>query len=662
MAQAQIQINGSIGSNDEVVLGSVVELSNADNSGVLTWEWSLESWPPDSEADIDDPTLSEASFVADKIGSYLVQLNVNDGESIHREIVAVKGERTGVRIPAYKERTEFGGQGWAESRYSDLKRIDGFLGAGSVVVCRNGTGQPLQRGKIGKMQSAQIVSNGVPIPTVALASSGDSDLTLIGVISGGLNGETVIPNGSNFFFTIGGPVQADTSSFAAESMLYIGEDGGFATEGDRPIAFVLKSSIEGVLFVIPQGTGGSGTGSEFPPVAEGGLWPRFRLFGGPLDVWPLFIPIDGRYAIPEAGRIRWVYATRKTPGSSGETIFNVYLNGESLTNADNRPRFIQGYHGEDAIAYAKLDTPCDAGDFIDVRFEDVEEGASEDFFAVVFVQTLSPPSRYDFRTVLEGPLNALQPSDIPLRLARFIVPSSGTVKAVTLARGDAGTSGRTKVGVYKVAFAGDSGGIEETLIPLFSEAEKPSVSAEDGNEAVVFGGNMLDDSIAPLDVIELRLEEVEEGDPNLIGVVVDIEAGGTMRSVLHFDVDGILSVPLLPFSIDGKAVVPEDAEIVKIALHRRKPGTAGRTCVDVLVNGESVFTGGELYGGYTPYYEPCYDSGELLCVSPVDVVAETEEFTLRNVRQGDILEAFVVSVEDDDPEDLTLTIQLRVPK
>jgi hypothetical protein len=72
------------GRNQTVNVQSLVQLNGAGSTDVdgdpLTYRWSFNSVPPGSQAALSDPAAVNPTFTADKVGTYLVQLIVNDGK------------------------------------------------------------------------------------------------------------------------------------------------------------------------------------------------------------------------------------------------------------------------------------------------------------------------------------------------------------------------------------------------------------------------------------------------------------------------------------------------------------------------------------------------------------------------------------------------------
>jgi len=660
MATAKILINGAAGSNVGITLGSTVQLSNEDNSGVLTPEWSMLSVPPGSSASISNPAASAPTFIADVAGSYLIKLDVNDGESVHQEIAAALGERTDVRIPAYTETMEFGGQGWAASRYADLMKIDRILASGSPVVCKNGTGSVIASKKILEVDSVVIPASGAPIPTIRLASDGSEIIGIYGICMGGIDGLQSVNDGDNLILVSMGPALMDTSSFAVGGTIYVGDSGEPSDSGSVALAVVLVSGVNGVVWVNPQVPGPSGDGG-FPPVADGGLWPRFMLYGAPLDIYPLHVGIDGKYPIPEAGNVRWMYAIRNTAGASGETLVNAYLNGSPLLSGDDRISFVN-YDGDESVKYCMINEDCSAGDILEVRLEGVEAGGAEDLYVVFLVQTPVPPARFGYSAPLIGPFDAINPLDLPARLGRFVVPYSGDIRSLSLWRGTAGTSGSTVITLLKVqAASGSYPG--ETLTDLYQGSSKPTATSLDGDDYVSLVGPPSSASVVAGDILEVRLEGVEAGGAEDLHASLSISAGGDMKSTMSFEVQGDVSIPSLPFSMDGKHIVVEDGELLNICIARRVPGSSGSICIDVTLDGNSVFSGGAPY-----YYGGCYPGSgggpgdELLSLQTDEMSKCTDSLVLTEVNRGGIIEVLVVSVEDGSPEDIDVTITTKINK
>ena len=74
----------SAGENQTVYSGATVKLDGAlsldANYDPLTYNWTLVSRPTESSAVILLPTTVRPTFVADKVGTYVVSLKVKDGK------------------------------------------------------------------------------------------------------------------------------------------------------------------------------------------------------------------------------------------------------------------------------------------------------------------------------------------------------------------------------------------------------------------------------------------------------------------------------------------------------------------------------------------------------------------------------------------------------
>ncbi len=78
-----VQPVSDAGQNQAVSEGDTVQLdgtgSTDDNGDLLTYSWSMLTIPDGSASALDDPFASQTNFIADTVGTYEIQLVVNDG-------------------------------------------------------------------------------------------------------------------------------------------------------------------------------------------------------------------------------------------------------------------------------------------------------------------------------------------------------------------------------------------------------------------------------------------------------------------------------------------------------------------------------------------------------------------------------------------------------
>lgn len=180
--QALIEINGTAGSNTDLPLDVLVNLTNAGAGGETTWEWTLLSQPEGTQDSfVDSGTLVSAlaapQFTPTKEGSYLIRLIVNKGlvdEKTDTVIGAVLELQTGNRIPAALETTEVDNTyGWSYSAVNDiLQRVTRLTDAGTFVCI---AGENLAPGDVVHMTEMTTIAAGLPgerkLPTVMKASA-----------------------------------------------------------------------------------------------------------------------------------------------------------------------------------------------------------------------------------------------------------------------------------------------------------------------------------------------------------------------------------------------------------------------------------------------------------------------------------------------------------
>ena len=205
---ASIRINGGPAgvADTNLPLGTVVNLSNNDITGVVSYEWVIVSQPAGAQDGLTDPDpfnpiVSYApapQFTPTKEGSYLIKLTVNKGladESVDTTICAVRELLTGDRIPAPQETTEVSEEyGWATAAVTKiLQRVTRLSDAG-IFVAQNASGGDLSLGKVVHMNGMTTIGTGTnerPIPTVGLALASDAALVdgPLGVVVGDRDGD-----------------------------------------------------------------------------------------------------------------------------------------------------------------------------------------------------------------------------------------------------------------------------------------------------------------------------------------------------------------------------------------------------------------------------------------------------------------------------------------
>ena len=205
MTQARIEINGTPGSNDALPINALVQLSNDDNLGELTYLWSILDQPPGPVDSLSATNIENPTFTPKKEGSYLLQLIVNFGlpdEKIDKAIVGIRQLKTLERIPAAGETVEVDlADGWASAMNSLLRRIDALLSDPGSLVGENTSGGVLTHGDVVRVTSGAVIKAGLPgqetVPgfTKALASSLDNMDELLCVVEGDVAGNLSVSAG-----------------------------------------------------------------------------------------------------------------------------------------------------------------------------------------------------------------------------------------------------------------------------------------------------------------------------------------------------------------------------------------------------------------------------------------------------------------------------------
>jgi len=164
MARALIEINTVAGSNNDLPIDTLVQLSNSDNGGELTYLWEWIDRPEGSTAAFSDPAIENPTFTPDVEGTYLIRLTVNRTlatESVNKVICGVKQMKSGMRVPAAGETTEEStSRGWARDLNRAMRILDNGFADPSVI-----TGQAdvnLARGDVVVITDMATIKAGLP--------------------------------------------------------------------------------------------------------------------------------------------------------------------------------------------------------------------------------------------------------------------------------------------------------------------------------------------------------------------------------------------------------------------------------------------------------------------------------------------------------------------
>lgn len=273
MATVQIKINSVAGSNTDLPLGTLVALSNNDNTGVATWQWTLMSQPAGAAVVLSTPNASTASFTPTKEGSYLIQLVVNAGlvdEATGKVVAAVRELETRSRIPAAGETIEVdSNNGWSNDAVSEiLQRVTRLEDNGFLVGKAGESLTPLQ---VVHVSDAVEIAAGLPgqrtVPAfeVAYANIVNHLYGTLGVYISQVNGTALASTGDLIRVMTQGPLSGLSlgGSAAVGEPVYVDNLGDISIlpgTNSRQIGTVAHAHGAGVYDIWVSGIGGaSGT-------------------------------------------------------------------------------------------------------------------------------------------------------------------------------------------------------------------------------------------------------------------------------------------------------------------------------------------------------------------------------------------------------------------
>jgi len=262
---SSVRMNGNATPNETYAVGGVVALSNFDNTGVVSWAWTLLSKPAGSTATLATPTAATSSFTADKEGSYRIRLVTNDGTSL--AVARVKTTHVSL-IPFAKDETSEGDatEGWAKAWRESYQLLDQRIG---------------------------IPANRRTVRYVGTAASGPLVLTATGAV-------VTLPNGDIV------PAVDRVSAGAGSSAVFLWDGGALATNQDiRVLAWGMSdlfTNPDTMVANSPVYLGTTGVLVKTLPAADAAQLVGFCLLvnGGNIRVWFEPIPRQNASTLPGA--------------------------------------------------------------------------------------------------------------------------------------------------------------------------------------------------------------------------------------------------------------------------------------------------------------------------------------------------------------------------
>lgn len=205
MPAADIEVNGVAGSDDDVPINVLVQLSNADVGGEVTYLWEISDQPEGAADVLSSTAIENPTFTPKKEGSYRLRLTVNDtlaSEVSGTAVVAVRHLKTNERIPAATESTEVdAAKGWKPAVNRLLAIVDDVARDANIVACVvPGAGFPTT-GDIVRFTGVSIIKIGLPgeerllFVETALATTAANVTGPLGVVVGTPTGGAPSANG-----------------------------------------------------------------------------------------------------------------------------------------------------------------------------------------------------------------------------------------------------------------------------------------------------------------------------------------------------------------------------------------------------------------------------------------------------------------------------------
>jgi PKD repeat protein len=179
MPQAIIEVNAAAGSDNDVPIDTLVQLSNDDVGDETTYDWTIVDQPDGAADALSSTTIENPTFTPKKEGTYVINLIVDQGlptEDTDQVIIGVRELKTRHRIPGATETIEDdSAKGWRLTQNELLKNIDGLFADPAIVVAEAGAAgitasKVLQVSDVATIKSTLPGEEEVPEVTIAPAT------------------------------------------------------------------------------------------------------------------------------------------------------------------------------------------------------------------------------------------------------------------------------------------------------------------------------------------------------------------------------------------------------------------------------------------------------------------------------------------------------------
>ena len=126
---------------DSTFIGTVFDLSNFDDTGILGWRWTLVDKPIGSSASLSAADTASVSLTPDVSGGYLIRLETfTDAartvlDDADEQVIGIAFDGPfDWQVPAAGETSQRGARGWAQPRELAIRDVHAFMNSGFVQV------------------------------------------------------------------------------------------------------------------------------------------------------------------------------------------------------------------------------------------------------------------------------------------------------------------------------------------------------------------------------------------------------------------------------------------------------------------------------------------------------------------------------------------------